>query len=351
MKQQIGTSATGNLSEAVKGFNNPSLLILLSNKNKFKEHVEELEKMYPNIPSIGCICTSYAKYSTVENGITVIAFSDCVGVTTNVVLELSSIPVKYINRVEGDIKKLKAESENTICIDFATGNDSRLMTTLGSVLEPKHISLIGTTVDCNIVSCNGVIYEDACAYALIKNKGKVKAYIETIYKPTELKMVVTKADSKNYIIYELNGKSAQSVYCDYLNISPNKIGLQSRKNPLGKWVGDQFYILSVSEVLEDKALKCYKRVNNTDIISILELDDYRKVVNNTITTIQKDFQQVSGIFSMNCGGRYSFFKEENYWTDYLKIMNFADNHVGLVALGEHFESQHVNQTMVCVAFE
>lgn len=54
---------------------------------------------------------------------------------------------------------------------------------------------------------------------------------------------------------------------------------------------------------------------------------------------------------MNCGGRYFFFKEQKYWTDYLKTMNFADNHAGIVALGEHFDAQHVNQTMVCVAFE
>ena len=173
--------------------------------------------MYPGVPSIGCICTSYFKSSTVENGITVLAFFDCIGANTNVVLELSSTPVKYINRVKEDIKKIKAESQNTICIDFAIGNDSRLMTTLGSVLEPNGIPLIGTTVEHNVVSCNGVVYEDACAYALIKNTGKVKAYKETIYKPTDLKMVVTKADSKNYIIHELNGKPAESVYCNYLN--------------------------------------------------------------------------------------------------------------------------------------
>ena len=350
MKQQIGTSVSGDLFKAVKGFSNSSLIILLSNKNKFKEHVAELEQLYPGIPSIGCICTSYSQDSTIENGVTAIAFSGCVGVTTNVVLELSSMPVKYISRVENDIKKIQAEPQNTICIDFATGNDSRLLTTLGSVLESKNISLIGTTVDCNMVSCNGVIYEDACSYAFIKNNGKIKAYKETIYKPTDLKMVVTKADSKNYIIYELNGKPAESVYCDYLNIHPNKINTQTLQNPFGKWVGDEFYIMSINQ-LQDKALQCYKRVNNTDIISILELDDYKQVVNNTVDTIKKDLHHVSGIFTMNCGYRYTFFKEENYWTDYLKTMNFADNHVGLIAMGEHFNSQHGNQTMVCVAFE
>lgn len=356
MKQQIGTSSTGNLSEAIKGFINPSLIILLSNKDKFKEHVAELEQLHPFIPSIGCICTSYSKLSTIENGVTAIAFSGCASVATNIILELSSTPVKYINRVKEDITKIKAESENTICIDFATGtetgigHDSRLMTTLGSLLAPNHISLIGTTVAGNVVSCNGVIYEDACAYAFIKNNGKIISYKETIYKPTDLKMVVTKADSQNYILYELNGQPAESVYCDYLNTSPDKIYTQSFQNPLGRWVGDEFYIMAITNS-KNKALQCFKRINNTDIISILELDDYKQVVNNTVSEIKKVLPNISGVFSMNCGYRYAIFREENYWADYLKTMNFSDNHVGLIALGEHFNSQHVNQTMVCVAFE
>lgn len=99
--------------------------------------------------------------------------------------------------------------------------------------------------------------EQTSVISVIKLNGtfEIAAYKETIYKPTDLKMVVTKADSKNNIIYELNGKPAESVYCDYLNTSTNKIGAQSCKNPLGKWVGDEFYIISVDEQLQDKALK------------------------------------------------------------------------------------------------
>ncbi|MDK2829631.1 MAG: hypothetical protein PWP67_2451 [Clostridium butyricum] len=350
MKQQIGTSLKGDLSEALKGIINPAIIILLSNKSKFEKHVKELEQLYPGTPSIGCICASYSKNSTIENGLTVIAFSGCVRVATNVILQLSTTPVKYISRVEEDIRKVQAEPENTVCIDFATGNDSRLMTTLGSVLEPKNISLVGATIEHNMVSCNGIIYEDACTYALIKNNGKMRTYKETIFKPTDLKMAITKADSKNYILYELNGKAAESVYCDYLNISPKEIVTQAYQNPLGKWVGDEFYIMAIQQ-FQGKALKCFKRINNTDIISILELDDYKQAVNNTIAKIQKDIHHISGIFSINCGSRYLFFNEKNYWTDYLKTMNSYDNHSGLIAAGEHFNSQHVNQTMVCFVFE
>jgi len=96
MNQQISTSSTSNLSKAIKGFNNPSLIILLSNKEKFKEHVEELEKQFPGVPSIGCICTSYSKVSTIENGVTAIAFSGSAGVATNVILELPSMERDFL---------------------------------------------------------------------------------------------------------------------------------------------------------------------------------------------------------------------------------------------------------------
>lgn len=60
MKQFWGTSQTGNLMEAIKGLHDPKMIILMSNADKFEEHVAELEKQFPGVPSIGCIGMSYA---------------------------------------------------------------------------------------------------------------------------------------------------------------------------------------------------------------------------------------------------------------------------------------------------
>lgn len=38
---------------------NPKLLILASNPGQFEQHVKELEELYPQVPSIGCIAMSY----------------------------------------------------------------------------------------------------------------------------------------------------------------------------------------------------------------------------------------------------------------------------------------------------
>lgn len=353
MKQNIGVSISGNLLEAVKYLpQNPDLLFLMTNKKQFNEHVSMLEEKYPHVPSLGFICTSYSDHTTIDQGVTIISFSDTQAVATNVIPELSSMPVRHIFRMEEDLKNINATSNNTVCIDFSTttADDSKLMTTLGSVLERKGISLIGGSVAENQVSCNGIIYEDACIYALIKNKGNIITYKEIIYEPTSLKAVVTKSDAEQRIIYELNNQPAQSVYCNYLNVSPNQISTQTFQNPLGKWVGNEFNVVAIN-AHENDGLLCYKHINNTDILSVLKLGDYQHIIDQTIANIQSSLHSVSGIFTMNCAYRFALFNQDQYWNEYLDKMNFSTNHVGLVALGEHFDFQHVTQTMVCMAFE
>ena len=180
MKQFFGMSQSGNLQEAVKGLNSPQLIMLLSNNDQFEAHVKKLEELYPQVPSIGCIGMSYDT-KVVEKGVGVIAFYDGVNATANVLEEVSVMPVKYIDRLEQDVHTVNGSLNDTVCIDFCSGNDACVLTTIYSVLKKKNISLVGGTGDGGKVSANGKIYSDAVAYALVKNKnGKVKAYKENI---------------------------------------------------------------------------------------------------------------------------------------------------------------------------
>ncbi len=55
MKQFFGMSQRGRIEEAVSGIKNPQFLMLMSNAAQFEAHVKTLEKLYPGVPSIGCI--------------------------------------------------------------------------------------------------------------------------------------------------------------------------------------------------------------------------------------------------------------------------------------------------------
>lgn len=351
MQQFFGMSQSGNLSEAVNGLKSPQFIMLFSNNPQFEAHVKELEKLYPNIPSIGCIGMGYHA-KVVESGVSVIAFCGGISVTANVLEQVSVMPVKYIHRLEEDIRKVNASQKDTVCIDFCTGNDACALTTIDTALKRDGISLVGGTGDAGKVSANGKVYEDAVAYALVKNhNGRVKTYKENIYHQLgNYRFIASNTDRAKYIIGSLNGKPAKQVYQEILHVTDKEILTQTFQNPFGKINGDDTCIISIKEVAGN-ALACFRQVNDSDVLILLELGDYKAITKQTIQTICKEFPKRSAVFSVNCLFRYKLFSERNYMQTYLNEMSALGSHAGFVGYGEHYNNRFVNQSMTCVVFE
>lgn len=351
MKQFFGMSQRGNLDEALQGLYRPQFIMLMSNSNQFEDHVAALEKRFPGVPSIGCIGMSY-QTSVVENGVGIIAFSEGVSAVANVLEEASTMPIKYIQRMEKDLQALGGSDRDTVCIDFCSGNDACVLTTINTALRKRGVSLVGGTGDQGKVSANGRVYEDAVAYGLVRNQnGRVKTYKENIYHQLgDHRFVAANTDRANYILGTLNGKSAKQVYKDILHVTDEEILTRTFQNPFGKLNGDDTCIISIKEV-QGNALACFRQVNDSDVLILLELGDYRAVVQNTIRQICRDFPRRSAIFSVNCLFRYKLFSEQGYMQDYLRDMAALGSHAGLVGYGEHYNNRFVNQSMTCVVFE
>ena len=288
----------------------------------------------------------------VENGVAVAAFSEGVTAAANVLEQASTMPVKYIKRLEQDIQTVNGSSRDTVCIDFCSGNDACVLTTIYTALHKRGISLMGGTGDQGRVSANGRVYQDAVAYGLIRNQnGRVKTYKENIYHQLgDYRFVASGTDRANYILGALNGKSAKQVYKDILHVSDQEILTRTFQNPFGKLNGDDTCIISIKEV-QGNALACFRQVNDSDVLILLELGDYRAIVQQTIAQICRDFPRRSAVFSVNCLFRYKLFSEQGYMQDYLRDMAALGNHAGFVGYGEHYNNRFVNQSMTCVVFE
>ncbi len=351
MRQFFGMSQSGDLTEAVSGLDNPQFIMLMSNNAQFETHVKALEKLYPGVPSIGCIGMSY-DVRMVEEGVGVVAFLDGVEATANVLEQVSSMPVKYIRRLENDVLKINGSSSDTVCIDFCAGNDACVLTTINTVLKHRGISLVGGTGDAGKVAANGRVYEDAVAYALVRNLGgRVKTYKENIYrKYGNYRFIASDTDKEKYVLGTLNGKSAKQVYKSILHVTDEQILTQTFQNPFGKINGSETCIISIKEVQGD-ALACFRQVNDSDVLILLQLADYEAVTKQTIQQIYRDFPNRSAVFSVNCLFRYKLFCERGYMDTYLQNMSELGSHAGLVGYGEHYNNQFVNQSMTCVVFE
>ena len=351
MRQFFGMSQNGNLAEAVRGLISPQFIMLLSNDNQFEAHVKALETLYPGVPSIGCIGMSYDT-RIVEHGVGIIAFSDGVSARANVLEQVSVMPVKYIQRLEQDIQQLNGSGSNTVCIDFCTGNDACVLTTVYSALNRREISLVGGTGDGGKVSANGKVYQDAVVYGLIKNQnGRVKTYKENIYRPLgNYRFIASDTDKARYMLGSLNGRPAKQVYQSILKVTDQQILTQTFKNPFGKINGDDICIISIKEV-SGNSLACFRQVNDSDVLFLLQLADYKAITKETIAKICRDFPKRSAVFSVNCLFRYKLFSEQGYMQKYLQDMGALGSHAGLVGYGEHYNNRFVNQSMTCVVFE
>lgn len=314
--------------------------------------MEELEKLYPGVPSIGCVGQSYGGTQAVEKGMLVTAFCGDVKAAANVLTDVSKMPVRKIQRFQQDVEKVGAGANNTVCIDFCSSNDECVLTTMGTVLKKKQIQLTGGTAWEGLVSANGKVYEDACAYAIVKNlSGKVKVYKENLYLRTDKKYIVTKAVPEKDIICELNGEPFQNVYTRECNVTPDQIGNQTFVNPLGRVIGNETYIVSLKEDAGNRAYACYRKVFPKDVVYFLQIGEIDSIVKGTVAEIRKDFQHISGIFSINCLFRYLLFQQNHYDKKYFEQMGKLGSHAGLIGLGEHYNGQHTNQTFSCVVFE
>ena len=341
MKQFIGMSPSGRLDEAVSGLRDPQFIMLLSNNSQFEEHVRALEQRFPGVPSIGCIGMSYQ-----------VNVFERVTAAAGVLEQVSAMPVKYIRRLERDIQAVNGSGRDTVCIDFCTGNDACVLTTINTVLRRREISLVGGTGGEGRVSANGRVYQDAVAYGLVRNQsGRVKTYKENIYHQLgDYRFIASNTDRANYILGSLNGKPAKQVYKDILHVTDQEILTRTFQNPFGKINGDDTCIISIKEV-QGSALACFRQVNDSDVLFLLEWGDYQAITRDTIRTIQREFPRRSAVFSVNCLFRYKLFTERGYMQTYLREMAALGCHAGVVGYGEHYNNRFVNQSMTCVVFE
>ena len=351
MKQFFGMSQRGNLDEALQGLHAPQFIMLLSNENQLEAHTAALEKRFPGVPSIGCIGMCY-QTGVVENGVGIVAFTDGVSAVAGVLEHASTMPVKYIQRLERDLQGLGGSGRDTVCIDFCTGNDACVLTTIFTSLRKRGISLVGGTGGEGRISANGRVYSDAVAYGLVRNRsGRVKTYKENIYHQLgDYRFIASDTDRANYILGSLNGKPAKHVYKSILHVTDEEILTRTFQNPFGKINGDDTCIISIKEV-NGNALACFRQVNDSDVLILLELGDYQAITRNTIQQIQREFPRRSAVFSVNCLFRYKLFSERGYMQTYLREMGALGCHAGLVGYGEHYNNRFVNQSMTCAVFE
>lgn len=366
MKFSVGKSSKCDFKEAVSeataGLVSPKLLLFFSDVEHFEGYNEEIKGLFKNSIILGSTTfAGFCKDGAYKDSLLVMGIEEGIECYADVLEDANRYPLKYVDRVKQCVQKF-SDTKNTICFEMSTALiscEELVLSTINSVLEDRGIPLFGGSAgdygkaEATLISLNGVVYRNACAFVLIKNLGgKIHLYRENIYKPTAQYFTATKVDERNRIVHEYDNRPAARVVAEALNTTVEGLPKYLDSYPMGRIIGNDMYITANQMVTANNGMSYHARVYNNSQMVLLEPDDYKTVIHTTIESVKKDVPHPSLAIMVNCLARSMLFEGDGYLNDFAKEMSSAlGDYIGFAGYGEQLGQQHFNQTMVLAVFE
>jgi hypothetical protein len=366
MNYKVGKSSKNDLKEAISeatvGIVAPKLILFFSQVENFEAYTEAMKDKFKDSIILGSTTfAGFCKDGAYKDALLVMAIEDGIECYADLLEEVDTYPLKYVDRVTECINKFHNTS-NTVCFEISSALvscEELVLSTLNSVLEEKKIPVFGGSsgdqgrAEKTMLSFNGKVYSNACAFVMIKNLGgKINLYRENIYKPTTHYFTATKVDVRNRVVQEYDNKPAAKVMAEALNVNVSDLPKYLDSYPLGRIIGSDMYITANQMVTENNGMSYHARIYNNSKMVLLEPDDYKNVINRTIAEVKKDIPKPALAIMINCLARSILFEKDGYLNEFAKKMSSAlGDYVGFAGYGEQLNQQHFNQTMVLAVFE
>lgn len=358
-KQGSAESAAVQAASELKGC---SFIVYCADDSQFAAISAKLHELMPEVKMIGTTGFMFHDNGSFAEGIAAVGFEENeVEVYVGVLKEAAACPIKYLPDLRSCLDKINAKykSNHSLCLEFATGYEEKMVSTMKICLEPAGVRLLGGTAgntgegQPKKVACNGEIYTDAVVYAVIGSRmGRIEIVKENLFRERPVTHRVTRASEDGRTVFEIDGRKAMDVYEEELGYSDANVGEGVFKNPLDRIVGAENYITAIFSFNSNRSISTYKNVQKNDLICFTDIEeDYQNYMENTMKTVTQT-GRVAGIISINCILRYLFFEKNSYTSAYARMMKEMSGHVhlGIVGDGEQYVEQHVNQSMVCAVF-
>lgn len=323
------------------------LNIFFSSSKDFHENAKKV----PN-PKIGC-STAGEIDNKICRQLIVRELNDVDFQTEIIKITDLETPILYSKEINEKASKLLKMKKNLICFvlnDGLSGSEEIVQSTL-AVSLPKNTAIFGSSSgdDFNFKNTYACIDDEIFKGTIVLLIGTDLNYYlhkENLYKETGKHVIVTKAEGRT--LYELDNKPAAIRYAELVNANKNKLDSYFHSNPFGTYYNNDIFICSPQKTNVDNSITTYRTILPGTILWTLELDDYKKIMANTVATIlSKGTPLVS--FTSNCILRGLLFKKEGCF-DFVNHCLKQINAFGFISYGEQYNGFHINQTMVTLTF-
>lgn len=285
---------------------------------------------------------------------------DSVSVMGIKVADCRTVLIRNVNRSPicqyQEIQKLKEiyRPGHSILIAFTDGlslAEENVLTVISSEL-PDLPLVGGSAADRGDFKETKVALNRECSgnstvLAMITTDMYIDTICENIYETSELTGIITECDLFKRKIIKIDNKPALSFYAEKLGLTKEEAAAAFIDHPIGRIIGDKFFIASIKSVDPGDAMEVYCRMFPNSYVSICNPMDYRRLWRQRM---ERDKNKYAGGIFINCIFRTNLFEKDQAMGDFTNYLRTYGDFICMTSYGEQFNKVHANQTLTGCLF-
>lgn len=323
-----------------------------------------IQKGFADIPVVGCTTAGEVTPDGYGQGcVTAIGFSrDSFSIGATLVrnlerfsfIEAQSVVDDLVHQCQStDIAPIKGHSFALTLVDGLSSNEERILAAMNSAFGS--IPNFGGSAGDNALLANTHVYYDGC----FQNNAAVIVLINTrcpfdVFTTHHMvrggkRLVVTKADSEQRRVYELNAEPAAVEYARAVGLKVEELNnMVFALKPIGVKIGSEYYVRSIQRVHDDMSMSFYCAVENGIVMTALEPGDILEGIQQEFERINESLGETRLVIGCDCFLRRLELQHLGLKDEGSRILR-ENRVIGFNTYGEQIGGMHINQTFTGVA--
>lgn len=324
-----------------------------------------LSAAFPDVPLSGCSTAGeITPVGMTKGGIVAIAFPhEGFRIHSDLIADVGDFGVESAAHI---VRKLKAQMAERIkgklgdrvfalmLVDGLSNAEERLVAAVHWAIDD--VQLIGGSagdgLSFNRTSLlhNGQVVTRASILIMVETDYRFQVFKTQNFAPTDIKLVVTAADTENRIVHELNAEPAAHEYADAIGLLTDELGPFSFASyPLVVKVGGDYYCRSIRNMNADGSLSFFCAIDEGLVFTVARPQDMLSSTHQALEAIDKSLGGIDLVIGFDCILR-RLDAETRQVRHEVDALYRSFHVVGFHTYGEQFNAMHLNQTLTGIAF-
>jgi hypothetical protein len=346
----------------------PNFIFIFHSTEQNSEAVAQaIAAHYPGVPCAGCSTSGEHINGTHYNGSLVMAgiWSPEIRWQATVLENLTSLDeVGARKTVDQMLQNFALDRDHInpdkqFCVTFIDGlsmKEELVSAVVADALEG--IPLLGGSAGDDLkfketrIIVNGRSYSGAAALVMADSQDGFRIIKHQHFVKTPRQLVVTRVDTAQRRVYELDGMTALEAYAAALGLPASEVTADvAFVNPLLFRVNNELYVRSVQKIEADGSIVFYCGVEEGMVLEIGDHLDMTQALNQDIQAFTSGKgQQAEFFLACNCILRaLEAGKDKNFDKLGQSLQHLSSNIIGFDTYGEQLNGLHINQTLVGIA--